>query len=158
MASTGSTASSRDTTTYRLAPQVRVRFVGLYLVALAVVVFVLTIVLVAVDLTPDLMLVVAILGLIGLGVLGWWLSRRAWVMRTTADGYEVRLVRSAGTRAGRWSAVEDAVTTSPHGIDCVVLRLKDGATTTIPVGLLEVDREQFVRDLQQRLQRGQLRR
>ncbi|WP_300683325.1 hypothetical protein [Nocardioides sp.] len=146
-----------DTTYYRLAPQVRVRFLGLYLVVLALLVFVLTVVLVAVDLTPDVILAVAVLGLIGLGVFGWWLNKRAWIVRATADGYEVRLVRSAGTKAGRWASVEDAVTTSPHGIDCLVLRLKDGTVTTIPVDLLEIPKDDFVRELQGFLQQGQLR-
>jgi hypothetical protein len=54
----------------------------------------------------------------------------------------------------RWSAVEDAVTTYRHDVACVQLRLRDGRTTTIPVGVLAVDRDQFVRELQGRLQRG----
>ncbi|UDY23338.1 hypothetical protein [Nocardioides sp. Kera G14] len=150
--------SAAEMTYYRLAPQVRVRFIGLYLVALAIVVFALTVVFVAADLTPDVMIVIAVLGLIGLGVLAWWLSSRAYVVRATPDAYEVRLVRGAGTRSARWAAVEDAVTTSPHGIDCVVLRLKDGTTTTIPVELLAVQKDEFVRQLQGFLQQGQLRR
>jgi hypothetical protein len=36
----------------------------------------------------------------------------------------------------------------------VVLRLRDGRTTTIPVQMLAVDREAFVRDVQDHLQRG----
>jgi len=36
----------------------------------------------------------------------------------------------------------------------VELRLKDGRATVIPVGVLAVDREEFVRELQARLQRG----
>ena len=133
------------------------RFLGLYLVVLALLVFVLTAVLVATDVTPDLMLLVAVLGLVGLGVVGWWLNKRAWIVRATAEGYEVRLVRSAGTKAGRWAAVEDAVTVSPHGIDCLVLRLKDGTTTTIPVELLAIHKDDFVREMQGFLQAGQLR-
>ena len=49
----------------------------------------------------------------------------------------------------------EAVTATPQGLPVVVLRLVDGRTTTIPVTLLDVDREQFVRDLQAHLQRGQ---
>ena len=37
----------------------------------------------------------------------------------------------------------------------VVLRLRDGRTTTIPVEMLAMDREAFARDLQEHLQRGQ---
>ena len=36
----------------------------------------------------------------------------------------------------------------------VEIRLRDGRTTTIPVQVLAADREEFVRDLQQHLQRG----
>ena len=71
-----------------------------------------------------------------------------------AEGYRVRLVRGAGVTEARWSAVEDAVTAIRRGVACVELRLRDGRTTTIPVGVLAVDREQFVRELQGRLQRG----
>ena len=39
-----------------------------------------------------------------------------------------------------------------HGVACVELRLRDGRTTTIPVGVLAVDRDRFVRELQDRLQ------
>jgi hypothetical protein len=148
--------ATSDTTYYRLAAHVRVRFIGLYLVALAVLVFALTAILLLARFAPYALLVALALGVVGLGVFGWWLHARAFVMKATPDGYEVRLVRSAGTKIGRWAAVEDAVTTSPHGIDCVVLRLKDGGTTTIPVELLEVDKDQFVRELQGYLQRGQL--
>ena len=41
-----------------------------------------------------------------------------------------------------------------EGIACVVLHLRDGRTTTIPVAALAADREEFVRDLQAHLQRG----
>ena len=73
-------------------------------------------------------------------------------MRCTAEGYAVRLVRGAGVprRAGtRWRTLS---TTTRHDVPCVVLRLRDGRTTTIPVGVLAVDKEEFVRDLQARLQ------
>ena len=95
-----------------------------------------------------------LVGVVGCVVLGWWLRARAWVLRCTDDGYRVRLVRGAGVTEARWGAVEDAVTTYRHDVACVVLRLRDGRTTTIPVGVLAVDREQFVRELQGRLQRG----
>jgi hypothetical protein len=76
------------------------------------------------------------------------------VVRCTDEGYRVRLVRGAGVTEARWSSVEDAVATVRHDVACVELRLRDGRTTTIPVGVLAVDRDQFVRELQGRLQRG----
>ena len=59
-----------------------------------------------------------------------------------------------GVREERWSQVEDAVTTYRRDVACLELRLRDGRTTTIPVGVLAVDKDEFVRELQARLQRG----
>ena len=84
---------------------------------------------------------VGLVGVAGCVGLGWWLRYRAWVLRCTDEGYAVRLVRGAGVTEARWTAVEDAVTTYRHDVACVVLRLRDGRTTTIPVGVLAVDKE-----------------
>ena len=130
----------RPPTVYRLAPAVVARFVGLALVGLALLLFVGT----------------AVVALAGLPAgppgrwwcssvcwpaagLGWWLRARAWVLRCTDDGYRVRLVRGAGVTEARWSQVEDAVTTYRRDVACLELRLRDGRTTTIPVGVLAVD-------------------
>lgn len=142
-------------TLYRLAPAVTARFVGLYLVVLAVVVFAGTAVVALSGVSMDVVVGLVVAGLVGLGVLAWWLRARAHVFKAGEDGYAVRMVRGAGVTHARWSQVEDAVTVTRHGIPCVVLRLKDGGTTTIPVTVLAVDKEQFVRELQQHLQRGQ---
>jgi apolipoprotein N-acyltransferase len=149
-----SAADPHETVVYRLAPLVTARFVGLYLVALAVVVFVATGVVFAADWPADLLVALVLVGLVGLAVMGWWLRRRAFLLQAAPDGYTVRMVRGAGVKAARWTEVEDAVTTTIHDEPCVVLRLKDGRTTTIPVSVLAVDKEQFVRELQQHLQRG----
>jgi hypothetical protein len=145
-----STAS--EPTTYRLAPTVVARFVGLALVLLAVVMFAGTAVVAALDLPADLLVVLLLLSVAGVSVAAWWLRNRAWVVRCTEDGYAVRLVRGAGVPQARWTAVEDAVTVTRHDVPCVALRLRDGRTTTIPVGVLAADKEQFVRELQGRLQ------
>lgn len=142
-------------TVYRLAPAVTARFVGLYLVGLALLVFAGTLLVAVAGGSMDIVVALVGLGLVGLVVLGWWLRAKAYVVRAGADGYRVRLVRGAGVTAARWAQVEDAVTVTAHGIPCVVLRLKDGGTTTIPVSVLAVDKEEFVRQLQQHLQRGQ---
>ena len=146
--------SASEPTVYRLAPAVVARFVGLALVGLAVLLFAGTAVVALAGLPPDLLVAVFLLAVGGCVGLGWWLRTRAWVLRCTDDGYRVRLVRGAGVTEASWSAVEDAVTTYRHEIACVQLRLRDGRTTTIPVGVLAVDREEFVRELQGRLQRG----
>jgi hypothetical protein len=141
-----------EPTTYPLAPTVVARFVGLGLVLVAVVMFVGTALVAALDLPADLLVVLLVVSVVGVGTLAWWLRNRAWVLRCDVQGYAVRLVRGAGVAQARWTEVEDAVTTTRHDIPCVVLRLRDGRTTTIPVGVLAVDKEEFVRELQHRLQ------
>lgn len=140
---------------YRLAPVVAARLMGPALLLLAVVVLAATAVVAVAQLPPDLLVLLIGLGLVGVLALGWWLRTRAWVLRVDEEGYAVRLVRGAGTRSARWRDVADAATTSPRGIPCFVLHLKDGSSTTIPVQLLAVDREDFVREMQRRLAAGQ---
>ncbi len=139
---------------YRFAPLLVARFVGAYLVLLAAVVFVATALVAVLDLPGDLLVVLLALGLAGLFTLAWWLRTRAVVVRFAEHGYEVRMIRGAGVKQSRWSDVEDAVTSFPRDLPSVVLRLRDGRSTTIPVDALAVDRDQFVRDLQERLQHG----
>jgi hypothetical protein len=139
---------------YRLAPLFVARLLGLALVGLALLLFVGTTVVAIAGLPLDVLVVAAGLGLGAVIGFGWWLRARAWVLRCTDEGYRVRLVRGAGVAEARWTAVEDAVTAYRRDVACVELRLRDGRTTTIPVGVLDVDKEQFVAELQERLQRG----
>lgn len=140
---------------YRLAPAMAARLVGPALVVLAVLVLALTALVAATSLPPDLLVLATAVGLAAVLTLGWWLRTRAWVLRVDEEGYVVRLVRGAGTRTARWGDVANAATTSPGGIPCFVLHLKDGSSTTIPVQALAVDREDFVREMQRRLAEGQ---
>jgi hypothetical protein len=137
---------------YRLSPALGARLLGAALVGLAVLVFTVTLMAAALELSPVFVVVVAALGLAVVLIAGTLLTRRAYVVRLGEDGYQVRMVRGAGVRAARWVEVEDAVTASPHGVDCVVLRLRDGRTTTIPVQVLAVDREEFARDVRAHLE------
>jgi len=139
---------------YRMAPLVVARFVGAYLIVFAVVVLAGTVVVAAAGLGPDLLVVVLAVGLLGLVGLAWWLRTRLSVVRLTATGYQVRFVRGAGTKEARWSEVEDAVATQPQDVPCVVLRLKDGRSTTIPVQLLAADKDDFARDVRDHLSRA----
>jgi hypothetical protein len=144
-----------ETSDYRLARPFAARFVGAYLVVLAIVVFLATAaVAVTRFLPPDALVVLLVLGLVGLAVLAARL-RSAYVVRFDADGYRVRMIRGAGVKQARWAEVADAGTASPRGVPCVVIRLRDGRTTTIPVQALETDREQLVRDLAGYLDRGE---
>jgi hypothetical protein len=139
---------------YRLAPPVTVRLLGtaLALAGLLVVVAVLGGALLS---WPSAVLsvtvVVAALGVVALAVA---LRRMAPVVRLDETGYEVRWVRGAGVRQGRWKDVEDMLATTVAGERVVVLRRRDGRTTTIPVRILAGSPDDFVRDLQQHLDRG----
>ncbi len=77
--------------------------------------------------------VVAVLGVLVLAAVLW---RLAPVVTLGEVGYEVRWVRGAGVRQGRWKDVEDVLATTVAGARVVVLRRRDGTTTTIPVGIL----------------------
>ncbi|WKN48664.1 hypothetical protein [Nocardioides sp. Arc9.136] len=140
---------------YRLAPLVAVRFVGLALVLLAVLVLVGTALVALAGMPADVLVVLLVLGVAAVLGLGWWLRSRLAVVRFDEYGYRVRLVRGAGVKAAPWKQVAEAATVSPRGIRCVLLRLEDGSTTTIPVEVLDADPEQLVRDLQHRLRRGE---
>jgi hypothetical protein len=139
---------------YRLAPALGARLLGAALVGLAVLVFVATLLAALLDLSAVFVAVVAALGLAAVLGGGHLLIRRVYVIRLGDDGYQVRLVRGAGVRDARWAEVEDAVTASPRGIDCLVLRLRDGRSTTIPVQVLAADREEFARDVRAHLDRS----
>jgi len=139
---------------YRLSPALGARLMGLLLVVLAVLLFVVTALVAVFQLPPDLLVLIAVLGVVGVFGAGYVLTRRVYVVRLDDAGYRVRMIRGAGVTSAGWKDVRDAATASPRGIPCVVLHLHDGRTTTIPVAALAVDREQFVRDLQAHLQRG----
>lgn len=141
-------------TYYRLAPLVAARVLGVALVALAAVIVVVTVVVFATGTGYGWILLPLVVGVVAVLGLGWWLRRGAYVVRCTGQGYSVRLVRGAGVREARWADVQEAVTASPHGTPLLVLRLKSGGATQIPVAILAVDREQFVREMQRHLSSG----
>ncbi len=147
--------TSAVTSDYRLAPLVVARMVGLYLVLFAVVLLACTVAVAAADLPADLMVVVLLLGLMGLVLLAWLLRSRLYVVRFGPQGYRVRFVRGVGRAEASWREVAEVLTSAPAGAPCVVIRLRDGSTSTIPVQALAVDREQFVRDLRACLDAGQ---
>jgi len=140
---------------YRLAPAIAARVLGLVLVGLALLLVVVTVVVAVLGGSPALVLLVAVLAVAVVLVLGHLLRGRVPVVALDEDGYQVRLVRGAGVRRARWAEVEDAVAASPHGVDCVVLRLRDGRTTSIPVAAVDAAREDFVQDLRDHLRRGE---
>ena len=131
------------------------RVLGVTLVALAVVTLLTTGLIALSNLHTWWLLLPAVLGLLVIGAAWTWVTRANPAVTFTDDGYVVKGFRGTGERAGRWTDVEDAVTTYRGDLPCVQVRLKNGNSTTIPVTLLAADREAFVRDLQQHLQAGQ---
>jgi hypothetical protein len=139
---------------YRLAPALAARLVGLLLVLLALLVLVGTLLVAVLDGPP------ALLPLVGVGAVVAVVAlvvplRRVRVVVLDDDGYRVRMIRGAGVHAAPWHDVEEVVAASPHGVDCVVLRLRDGRTTSIPVAAVDAPREEFVEDLRGHLRRGE---
>lgn len=139
---------------YRLSQPVVVRMMGALLVMLGVVVLLMTL---GVGLL-DLPTVVLSVGIVPVALLllagGFALTRGVTLVRLDDAGYRVRFVRGAGVQQARWTDVEDVVATNVAGERCVVLRLRDGRTTTLPVRLLRTSPEAFVKDLQGHLNRG----
>ncbi len=149
------TTSLRD---YGLAPQLRARLMGGFLALVGLSLLGVTILTFVLNLPGDVISVLVILVVVGIFTLGFLLARRWYVVRLDETGYQVRFVRGAGATQGRWLDVEDLATTYVAGEECVVLRLRDGRTTTIPVNLIEGDREEFVDELKLRLDVGHGRR
>lgn len=150
-----SDTSAPEPVVYRLAPAVTARLVGLAFLVLAVSVFALTAVILAADWPPDLIVAILVVELLTVFGVAAWLRVRAYVVRLDDAGYSVRLVRGAGVKDGRWSEVTEAVAAHPRDVACLVLRRADGTTTSIPVGMLAVDRDDFAREVGARLSRAQ---
>ncbi len=146
--------TTEPATVYRLAPAVAARLLGVVLCAVAVLILLSTLAIAVIDLHTVFLLVPVAITIGLLAGIGWTWRQKGWIARLTDEGYRVQWVRGVGAASGRWKDVEDAVTTTVAESPVVVLRLRDGRTTTIPVEMLAVDREAFVRDVQGHLQRG----
>ena len=138
------------TSSYRFAGPFIVRLMGVALATVGVLVLALAGVVALASLPAGVLTAGLAVGLgVWLVVLGaLTVLRRRVVVRLDETGYQVRYVRGAGVRAARWKDVEDAIAPTVEGDRCVVLRLRDGRTTTIPVDVLVGRAEAFVRDLQ----------
>jgi hypothetical protein len=140
---------------YRLSPALGARLMGTLLVVLALLLFAATALVALLRLPADLLVVMTVVGVVGVFGGGYVLTRRAYVVHLDEDGYRVRLVRGAGVTEARWKDVEEVAAGSPRGVDCLVLRLRDGRTTAIPVSAVAADRDEFARDVREHAQRGQ---
>ena len=135
---------------YPLARPLWLRMVGLLVVAGGLLVLLDTVVVVLASLPRWLLLgpaaVIAILVVVAAIA-----TRRVWVVRLDDEGYAVRLVPAVGRASGPWDQVVEAKASVVKGMACLVLRRRDGQVTTIPVGLIEGDRDAFARTVQRRL-------
>ena len=141
---------------YRFAGPFIVRLMGLGLAAVGLLVLVFAGLAALLSLPGAALsagLLVALVAWLGV-LVGFTLLRRREVVRLDEVGYRVRFVRGAGVRQAGWKDVEDATAPTVEGDRCVVLRLRDGRTTTIPVDVLVGSAEAFVQDLQEHLNRG----
>jgi hypothetical protein len=136
---------------YPLARAVRLRLLGSALAALGLVVLVVTVVLAAVRPPSGVVLATTVALVVVTVATGVLLGRRWYVVRLDDTGYRVRFVRGVGRSRARWTEVEDLTTAVATGAECVVLRLRNGDASTVPVSLIEGDREAFVDELQRRL-------
>ncbi|WP_188779905.1 hypothetical protein [Marmoricola endophyticus] len=138
-------ASDDQVTEYAVAAPVRARLMAALLLVVGVVLLVVSILVFLLDLPRDVLSALVILVLVAVVGGGYAVTRRTWLFRADPVGYRVRMVRGAGVRQARWHDVHDVVTTTVHGARCVVLRLQDGTSTTIPVSVLALDADAFAR-------------
>lgn len=141
-------------TDYRLSQPLVVRLLGGFLAFVGVAIFVLALLVALLSLPSLLVAVGAVLAVVGVFVVGTLLTRRAVVVRLDDVGYQVHFVRGAGVKQARWADVEDVLATKVGADPCVVLRLRDGRTTTVPVRVLAGKPDDFVKDLQEHLNKG----
>lgn len=141
-------------TEYRFSQAMTLRLLGGFVAVLGMAIFLLTAVVGIFALPVVVLLVGVVAALLALAGAGYLLTRRGWVVRLDEVGYRVRFVRGVGQAQGRWKDVEDAVVATVAGEPCVLLRLRDGRTSTIPVRTLGVDPDAFVSDLRAHLDRG----
>lgn len=127
---------------------------GALLIALAALVFLLTAVVVLFEAPVWLMTVVigVVLAVVVMASLA--VTRTGYVVRLTPEGYRIRFVRGAGVAQARWTEVHDVVEETVAGSPCIVLRLRDGRHSVIPLELLAVDKDAFLTDLRDHLDRG----
>ena len=80
------------------------------------------------------------------GPLGLLVGVRHWVLRLDEQRLPGPGLRAAEARSARWTDVLDLQAATVAGDRCVVLRLRDGRTTTLPVDAIEGDATALDRD------------
>lgn len=123
---------------------------GAALVGLALLVLVCVVVALVAHTGIGWVLLLAALGILAVGIAALVQSRLPMV-RLTDTGFELRRVVGAGPAEGRWTDVTEVATSYVDDLPVLLLELRHGQSTTIPVGALAVDREDFVRAVRDRL-------
>lgn len=149
-----STPDLPPVTEYRFSQAMTLRLMGSFVAVLGLALFLLTAAVGVFALPVVVLLVGVVVILLALAATGYLVTKRGWVVRLDEAGYRIRFVRGVGQAQGRWKDVEDAVVAPVAGEPCVVLRLRDGRTSTVPVRTLGVDPDAFVSDLRAHLDRG----
>lgn len=150
-----SVGSNREvSSSYRFSGPFLARLLALGLAAIGVLVLALVLLAVTLSLPGAVLTTGVLLATAAVVVLGVLARRGAVVVRFDETGYRIRHVRGAGVQQAEWKQVEDVAAGTVGGARCVVLRLRDGRTSTVPVTLLAGRPEDFVTDLQEHLNRG----
>jgi hypothetical protein len=139
---------------FALAPALRLRLLGTGLVAIGVVVAIAVLMAWATGLPEAFVSGLVVLAGVGVVALGLLAGVRHWVVRLDETGYRVRVLRTAQARSARWTDVLDVQTAIVSGARCVVLRLRDGRTTALPVDAIEGDPAALTEALTSHLDRG----
>ena len=143
-------SAARGERAYPFAPAFRARFMGLGLMLLGVALVVVTVVVSALRLPLGIMIAIVVLAVVFVFALGAWLARIK-VLTTDELGYQVRGVRGVGTSKARWADVHDLQTSAVAGARCLVVRLRDGGSSTVPVDVVAGDPEELVEEFRRRL-------
>lgn len=141
-------------TDYRFSTPVLVRSMGTALASIGLALLVTGVLVSALELPAAVLTTAVVVGVLLVLVVGLLATRAGWLVHFDDAGYRVRWLRGAGVKQARWQEVEDVVTASIAGHDCVVVRLRDGRTTTIPVKVLDASPTRFIEDLSGRLDKG----
>lgn len=152
------TEPATDPVEYRLAAGLVRRLFWLAIVLLVLLMGAATGLVLMLSAPPEVLVVLLVVAIVALYRVQSYLRTTAYVVRLDEQGYLVRLVRGAGVKRGAWADVRDAVAARPHDIPCLVLRLRDGTTTTVPVEALALDRDRFAADVKSRLEHAHRRR
>jgi hypothetical protein len=136
-----------------LAPNIRLRLLGTGLAAIGICVAVGFLVVWVTGASAAVAAGLVVLGAVGVLVLGLLLGVRHWVLRLDQNGYRVRVLRTEAS-AARWADVLDLQAVNEGRVRCLVLRLRDGRTTALPVDAIEGGPTVLSEELTSRLDRG----